>query len=232
VNTTACAPDIHALGDSALLLVFGDVIDESVNERVLACASLLRAQAWPGIRDIVPAYASVTLHYDPALWCVEQLATRLARLPLQPERGCASRNTIELPVCYEADFAPDIEAVAAHAGLAVDELVRRHCAVQYRVYFIGFTPGFPYLGGLDPALQMPRRATPRLQVAAGSVAIGGNQTGIYPQQSPGGWHIIGRTPSLLFDAARQPPCLLQPGDCLRFVAISAQQFRRLREAAA
>ena len=122
-----------------------------------------------------------------------------------------------------------MRAVCAHSGLEAAEVIHRHSAVTYRVHFLGFTPGFPYLGGLDPALVTPRRATPRLRVPSGSVAIGGAQTGVYPQAAPGGWHIIGRTPLSLFDAGRDPVCLLRAGDSLRFVPIDAPAFARLAE---
>ncbi|HJU25447.1 MAG TPA: 5-oxoprolinase subunit PxpB [Rhodanobacteraceae bacterium] len=131
---------------------------------------------------------------------------------------------IEIPVCYGGEYGPDLDAVAAHAGLAPDEVVARHTAAEYTVAMIGFAPGFPYLLGLDAALAMPRRRDPRTRVPAGSVAIGGAQTGIYPHELPGGWQLIGRTPLALFDPQREPPCLLAPGDRLRFRAIRVDEF--------
>ena len=134
---------------------------------------------------------------------------------------------IDIPVCYDAEFAPDLAALAAHSGLSPDEVIARHQARTYQVAMIGFAPGFPYLLGLDPALAMPRLATPRMQVTAGSVGIGGAQAGIYPAESPGGWRIIGRTPLRLFDPAREEPALLAPGQSLRFVAINRSRFDAL-----
>jgi KipI family sensor histidine kinase inhibitor len=136
---------------------------------------------------------------------------------------------VEIPVCYGGECGPDIAAVAEHAGLLRDAVIARHTAAEYTVAMLGFAPGFPYLLGLDPSLQMPRRATPRTRVPAGSVAIGGAQTGIYPRELPGGWHLIGRTPLVLFDPQRELPCLLAPGDRVRFHAIEADEFGRLAE---
>jgi inhibitor of KinA len=138
-------------------------------------------------------------------------------------------RTIEVPVCYDPEFALDLEAVAQHCGLSPNEVGKRHAAARYQVRCIGFTPGFPYLSGLPAALATPRRATPRTAVPAGSVAIGAGQTGIYPLRSPGGWNIIGRTPLPLFDLAREPAALFAPGDRVRFVAIDRKEFARWKK---
>lgn len=225
---------ILPLGDAALVIHYGKRIDPLVNARVLAGAERLRAAAWPGILDIVPAYATLTVCYDPGEWLADELRERLVPLlraqgSHDPQLSVAARAPVEIPVCYEREFAPDLDAVCAHTGLDAAEVVRRHHAAQYRVYFIGFMPGFPYLGGLDAALAVPRRATPRLEVPAGSVAIGGGQTGIYPLATPGGWHLIGRTPLRLFDATRADPCLLRPGDRLRFVPVARDEYHRLHD---
>lgn len=228
-------PRIVALGDAALVIHYGESIDPLVNARVLATAGWLRAAAWPGILDIIPAYATLTVSYDPGEWRAEELGARLAsalsaRHWPDPQACVDTRAPVAIPVCYEGEFAPDMAAVCAHTGLDATEVVRRHHAAPYRVYFIGFMPGFPYLGGLDPALAVPRRATPRLAVPAGSVAIGGEQTGIYPLATPGGWQLIGRTPLRLFDATRASPCLLCAGDRLRFVPVTRAEYRRLHAA--
>lgn len=141
----------------------------------------------------------------------------------------ATTRIIEISVCYGGEFGPDLTNVAAHAGIAPDDVIAHHSAGEYTVAMLGFAPGFPYLLGLDPALHMPRRATPRTRVPAGSVAIGGTQTGIYPHELPGGWQLIGRTPLTLFDPRREPPCLLAPGDQVRFRAIDSVEFGKLRE---
>lgn len=225
-------PDIEFLGDAALLLRFGAHIDPAVNDAVLAAAERLREAALPGILDVVPAYASLTVCYDPGVWWAGELRAHIAALSFPAAARPAGGAEVQIPVCYEPEFAPDLDAVCAHTGLDAAEVVCRHQAVAYRVYFVGFVPGFPYLGELDPALHVPRRATPRREVPAGSVAIGGGQTGIYPLVSPGGWQLIGRTPLALFDAAREPACLLRAGDRVRFVAVTREEFRRIRATAA
>lgn len=222
-------PAIESLGEAALLLRFGASIDEAVNQRVLGVWRALQDAAIPGVIESIPAYATLTVCFDPMHHDVAGLSVRLQSLlrgtvSLDPFEG----RQVELPVCYEGEHAPDIDELAQHAGVSIAEVVRRHSETEYRVFFLGFAPGFPYLGGLDPALAMPRRDTPRLAVPAGSVAIGGAQTGVYPQRSPGGWRLIGRTPVRLFDPAREPACLLSPGDRLRFVPVTAAEFARLQ----
>jgi len=223
---------VEVLGDAALVLHFGECIDERYSREALAFAARLEAACWPGIVDIVPAYASVTVCYDPSVWLAAGLRERITALPSATAGANSQGAEIEIPVCYEAGFAPDMESVCEHTGLGPAEVVRRHCATTYRVYFLGFVPGFPYLGGLDPALHVPRRASPRREVPSGGVAIGGAQTGVYPLASPGGWNLIGRTPLALFDAARDPPCLLRAGDYVRFVPVTSEEYARLAATAA
>ena len=240
---------IEPLAEDALLLRFGDGIDIGVNARVHAAARALRTAALPGIVDIAPAYATLLLRFDPGAWldtppsgtlpheklaeALRPIATRATDPGLRhdDEHKADTRNRLarrmEIPVCYGGGYGPDLDAVAEHAGLAPDEVITRHAAAGYTIAMIGFAPGFPYLLGLDPALAIPRRRNPRTRVPAGSVAIGGAQTGIYPRELPGGWQLIGRTPLVLFDPRREPPCLLAPGDGLRFRAIRADEFERL-----
>jgi inhibitor of KinA len=154
-------------------------------------------------------------------------ATQISLEPARPRAAAAA--FIEVPVCYETEFAPDLDEIARHAGLSRDEIILRHSTVSYRVSCVGFTPGFPYLSGLPPELATPRRASPRKEVPAGAVAIGGTQTGIYPRKSPGGWNIIGRAPLRLFDVERDPPALFQAGDRVRFRRISRDGFDRLMQ---
>jgi KipI family sensor histidine kinase inhibitor len=209
------------LGETMLLLRLGATIDPALNARVHALAATLRDADLEGIIDLVPAYASLAVRYDPRAWGDgrqapwRRLEHALRAFHPSAAREAATRS-IGITVRYGADDGPDLEAVARHAGLDVDEVVRRHAGATYRVAMLGFAPGFPYLLGLDPALRLPRRAEPRLRVPAGSVAIGGAQTGIYPRELPGGWHLVGRTPLSLFDPSRDPPCLLAPGDEVRF----------------
>jgi KipI family sensor histidine kinase inhibitor len=215
-------PRLAPLGDSALLIVFGDRVDPALNRRALALAKALADL--PGVTDRVPAYASLALYYDPCVWRHEGLVEAVT--PYLADEGAAAPEdrSLRIPVCYGGEHGPDLDAVARHCGLAPDEVIARHSGGEYLVYFLGFTPGFAYLGGLDPALATPRRGTPRSSVPAGAVGIAGEQTGIYPQASPGGWRLIGRTPLRLFDPLREPPCLLAPGDRLRFAPIGPDEF--------
>lgn len=213
---------IEPLGDAAVLVRFGARLDAELNRWVHALAAALAAAPEAWMVDVVPAYATLAVHYDPlrlrspanaTVQVHEAIRERWSRCSSTRAEGGA---LVEVPVRYGGAAGPDLEALAAHAGMAPEEVVRRHHAVEYRVAMLGFAPGFPYLLGLDAALAMPRLAQPRLRVEAGSVAIGGLQTGIYPQAGPGGWRVIGRTSLVLFDAARRVPSLLQPGDRVRF----------------
>ena len=232
---------IEPLGEDALLLRLGNAIDPATNRRVHALAARIVAAAPPWLREVVPAYASLAVFVEGADGDAEALADARDWLLAQADAPAstaaspdAARETaiIDVPVCYAHEYAPDLDALAAHAGLSRDAAIERHAGGHYRVAMIGFAPGFPYLIGLDPALAMPRLSTPRTRVPAGSVAIGGAQTGIYPRESPGGWHVIGRTPLALFDAGTMPPARLLPGQRVRFRAIDAEAFRQWPRAAA
>lgn len=227
------APAFEPLADDALLVSFDERIDPAVNQRVLHLASRLRQQEPAWLRDLVPAYASLAVFFDcrrivaddPHAFVATSLRDLLHRIAQEPETaGNDSGKVIDIPVCYEAEMAPDLHDAAGELGLSVDELVQRHSAARYTVAMIGFAPGFPYLLGLPESLALPRLSTPRTRVPAGSVAIGGQQTGIYPRESPGGWRLLGRTPLLLFDAARAAPSLLAPGDQVRFQRIDSSAF--------
>ena len=218
------------LAEDALLLRFGQVIDPKINGRVHAAAARLRASALPGIVEIAPAYATLLLRFDPRVYekrsgsFCRAVQSVLATPSKQNEPDPFSGREIEIPVCYGGAHGPDLEEVAEHAGLDPQQVIERHAAREYTVAMLGFAPGFPYLLGLDRALHTPRRVTPRTRVPAGSVAIGGAQTGIYPRELPGGWMLIGRTPLVLFDPQRDPPCLLAPGDRVRFRPMDAGEF--------
>ena len=215
---------IEPLGDRAVQIVLGDAPDETTRRRIAAAAGRVRGVA--GVTECVPGFTSLTVHYDPLRIAAPLEFTLPALLERLEAAGDAGR-LVEIPVCYGGDFGPDLEAVAALHGLAADEVVRLHTAAEYRVHLIGFVPGFPYLGGLDARLHTPRLDAPRTAVPAGSVGIGGAQTGVYPIESPGGWRLIGRTPTAIFDARRDPPALLRAGDRIRFRAVDAGSFRRL-----
>jgi inhibitor of KinA len=200
-------------------------VDDSLGE-VLATLRKLEAANIPGVSDIAPAFASVALFLESP----QQLeaCSEAVRVALRRRRRTSARpakpRLIEVPVCYDEEFAPDLETVARHSGLEPTEVAARHAGARYAVRCVGFTPGFPFLGGLPPKLATPRRKSPRAAVPAGSVAIGGPQTGIYPLRSPGGWNIIGRTPLRLFDVTREPATLLRAGDRVRFVSIGREEF--------
>lgn len=220
-------PVPERLGEDALLLRFdaaGGAM--AANAAVHRLAALAAAGRPPWLRDIVPAHASLALFFD--LDAIDREGDPFARASawlagLLRDAGTAvepASRLVEVRVRYGGDDGPDLAAVAAHAGLSPAATVALHAGGDYRVAMLGFAPGFPYLAGLDPRLAMPRRATPRLRVAAGSVGIGGDQTGIYPRPGPGGWQLLGRTALPLFDPARQPPSLLAPGDRVRFVPVT------------
>ncbi|WP_208456899.1 5-oxoprolinase subunit PxpB [Lysobacter solisilvae (ex Woo and Kim 2020)] len=218
-------PLIEAIADDALLLRIGERIDPATNARVHALCGRIRARRPAWLLDLVPAYASVGVFFDPAqigmeavtAWLRAQLAASSSAAPA----ATSAPRTVEIPVVYGGEAGPDLDSAAAELGITAQELVQRHAAGEYVVAMIGFAPGFPYLLGLDPALALPRLATPRTSVPAGSVGIGGAQTGLYPRESPGGWRLLGRTPLALFDPAREPPALLAPGDRVRFLAVDA-----------
>jgi inhibitor of KinA len=219
---------IYPLGDRALTVELGEAIDEASFAAVQDFYARVCEQTWAGVTDVVPAFTTVTLHYDPRFVSPAKLEREVQALLDRPATQTRHHSRIiEIPVAYGELFGPDLAEVAQHCGRTTDEVIRLHCGTEYRVCMLGFTPGFPYLGGLPEALETPRRATPRLKVTAGSVGIAGKQTGIYPLSTPGGWQIIGRTPLKLFDVSSNPPTLLQPGDRVRFRSITAEEFTQL-----
>ena len=224
---------IFPLGDSAVLAEFGTTLDLEVNARLQELAEAVRVKDPPWIRDIIPALASLALHFDlgrlpagvdPVVAAAELLEGCLAA---KPGARRAKPESLDVPVCYEADLAPDLEEVAERLKLPVEEVVRRHVATEHRVLMMGFAPGQPYIGGLDPKLAVPRRATPRTRVPAGSIAIANEQTAVYPFEIAGGWNVIGRTPLKVFNAARIPAALFAPGMIVHFVPITRAEFERL-----
>jgi KipI family sensor histidine kinase inhibitor len=214
-------PTFHPSGDAALLVTFGDRIDLATNRLAHALAARLSQAPLPGLGEAVAGYTTLLVHYDPLALDYEQVQAWVqARVGEASAAGTASSpepRRIEVPVIYGGERGPDLEFVARHNGLSPEEVVRRHTARDYPVYLVGFTPGFPYLGGLDETITAPRLPSPRSRVPAGSVGIAGQQTGIYSVDSPGGWRLIGWTPLALFDPGREPPSLLAPGDVVRFV---------------
>ena len=216
-------------GDSAVIVEFEARIDARVNARVIALATALQAAALGGVRDVVPTYRSVAIYFDPLRTDSVALAARIeqetARLGTTP---AAARASIRIPVCYGGEFGPDLSDVASFARMTEGDVIRIHSARAYRVFMLGFVPGFAYMGAIDEAIAMPRHATPRARVPAGSVGIAGVQTGIYPMETPGGWRLIGRTPVKPFDPARAEPFLLKAGDTVEFYPVVREDYDGLR----
>ncbi len=219
------------LGDTAITVTFGDGINSKINNRVHQATRVLSDPPLPGLLEVVPAYASLTVYYGYGSHVggcssyqamVGMISERLKNLKQQ--EGTMSR-LVHIPVCYEVEFAPDLEQVANRCNLTLDEVVELHCQPDYQVFFLGFMPGFAYLGGMDCRLATPRKESPRVQIPAGAVGIAGNQTGIYPLASPGGWQLIGQTPVSLVDFKTSPPAVLQAGDRVRFFPISSAEFQ-------
>ncbi|MGQ4661023.1 5-oxoprolinase subunit PxpB [Lysobacter sp. F6437] len=220
---------IEALADDAWLLRLGDTLDQRINTRVHALVARINAEAPAWLRDVVPAYASLAVFFEPQRVRPGQVRSWLCDLVGQATSDLppATGRRVEIPVAYGGEHGPDLAAAADELGISPDQLAERHADGDYTVAMIGFAPGFPYLFGLDPALALPRLATPRVHVPAGSVGVAGGQTGIYPRESPGGWRLLGRTPLRLFDPGSEPPGVLQPGDRVRFVAIDAAEYAAL-----
>jgi KipI family sensor histidine kinase inhibitor len=216
------SPRFLPAGDAALLVEFANEISEPVNRQVQALAHALAQAPLPGLGEAIPAYRSLLVYYDPQQLSFADVQEQVAAVAARSETIPLPEPALkEIPVVYGGEFGPDIEFVAQHSGLSVEQVMRLHSSATYRVYMLGFSPGFAYLGGLPEALATPRLPTPRTRVPAGSVGIAGQQTGIYPLATPGGWRIIGRTPLRLFDPAQEPPTLLQAGYLVRFVPIPA-----------
>ena len=225
--------NIYPLGDSALTIDFGNQIDETINKHVLARFYALQKNPLPAMIEAVPAYASLTIFYDPytikkisfqASSAYEWMKTQTVNwLKQSIPVGGETKKHLTIPVCYDDEYAPDLEYICKTNKLTKEELVSIHTGKTYRVYMLGFLPGFAYMGELDEAISFPRKKQPGI-TAAGSVGIAGRQTGIYPLQSPGGWQIIGRTPLKMFDATKENPTYLNAGDEVRFISISKHEF--------
>ena len=234
---------IDSLGDSALIVRVVDDFErdpEAALNTVLGALRTLETAAIPGVIEMAPAYTTIGVFFNPLRIepaAPDESPSDVLRERIQSVLNASSfekdielkASSIEVLVCYEGEFALDLADVAHRSGLSEEEVVRRHSSGNYRVSCIGFTPGFPFLSGLPPELATPRRASPRMEIPAGSVAIGGRQTGIYPRKSPGGWNLIGRTPLRLFDVQREPPALFQAGDQVRFRKISREEFDSFQE---
>lgn len=244
-------PKMVSMGDSAILIAFDQRIDPVIHEQVRTCLIKLEAQPFPGMLECVPAFSSIIVHYDPIVVMRDTSVAFKHELSYDEGFGPSGKyispsqrvrsyvkallgksapllreepRSITIPVWYGGEAGPDLEEVSRHTGLSAEEVIREHTAPEYTVYMIGFSPGFPYLGGMNSSIAVPRRVTPRLQVPAGSVGIGGGQTGVYSQSTPGGWQIIGRTPLSLFNPMEKEPSLLQSGDRVKFRAITEKEY--------
>lgn len=233
-------PRLLALGDSAWTVEFGDSIDPALHARVLGLAGALETvrasrasvdAVFAGIVDVVPTFRSLTVHYDPLYCAGERLGKAL--LCLAESSGAVGKTGRQwlIPVCFDEDFAPDLDALASIKGLSRDAVIALMTEARFQVYMIGFMPGFPYMGGLPSVLEMPRLASPRKAVPARSLAVAGAMCAVYPWESPGGWRLLGRTPVPMFDAARTAPALLASGDCVQWQAIERADYLALEAAA-
>lgn len=217
-------PRLVPAGDSAILIELGSEIDPDINSQVFALTDSVEAAEIAAVVELIPTYRSLLVSYDPIVSKYDEMRTRLDSFVNELDaivEAAGESRIVELPVVYGGEDGPDLESVAEHAGLSVQEVIDIHSGVDYRVYMIGFAPGFPYLGGLDQRIATPRLKTPRISVPAGSVGIAESQTGVYPNASPGGWQLIGRTASALFDVTKSSPSLITPGSKVRFVPVQS-----------
>ncbi len=226
--TNLATPRFLLNGDTAVSAVFGDSISEEVNQTIRAFQLLLTERKVPGIVETVPTYCSLMIHYDPDRISCDRLLGTLKELAASIDTAALPPSEVlEIPVLYGGEMGPDLAHVAENAGISEEEVVKRHSAPEYLIYMLGFTPGFTYLGGLDPSIETPRLKTPRVSIPAGSVGIAGKQTGIYPIASPGGWQLIGRTPVRMYDPLRETPILPRAGQYIHFFPINEDEYRKI-----
>ncbi len=227
----------YSCGDHAITIELGEVIDPVINSQVIAIFQYLKENPIVGIKDIIPAYSTVTIVYDIVLLKKQYPGTSIYTMMCDLLKkamndfvmpATAKRQVINIPVCYDISLAPDINSLATLHKISIEEVIDLHARSTYQVYMIGFLPGFAYMGSVDKKIITPRLAKPRTSVPAGSVGIAGEQTGIYPFESPGGWQLIGQTPVRMFDAEKELPCYLQPGDEVKFYPISLPEFQKMK----
>jgi len=223
-------PRIMPTGDRALTVELGNEIDEQINARLMGLIKRLTDMRIKGIEEFVPSFRAVLIHYNPAILSYAKVSDIVNKAFEEPfGESSHHKRIVEVPVCYDKEYGPDIEDVARHAKLSVEEVISIHTAKPYLVYMLGFQPGFPYLGGLDERIHTPRLETPRIKLEAGSVGIGGGQTGLYPMESPGGWRIIGVTPVRCYNPEKEKPIPYMAGDHIKFTSITKKEFDELRE---
>ena len=221
---------ISTAGDSALLIEFGQEISPEINARIISCTPSIRCAFKRCTKAVIPAFTSLLINYDPRVVNYKTLTKRLQKLlKLDVNEETSTSRIFEIPVCYGGEYGPDIENIAKNAGLTEEEVIKIHSSKDYLIYMLGFLPGFSYLGGLDERIHTPRLANPRIRIPAGSVGIGGSQTGIYPLDSPGGWQLLGLTPVKTYDPERENPILFEAGDYIRFVPVSEEEYLKIKE---
>lgn len=217
-------------GDTAVSVEFGNEINAEINNKIKSLSMDFASSPIKGIIEYIPTYRSLLINYDPGLISGESLIKKLKKRTASLKSAARDKKTVFLiPVCYDDEFALDIGNVCSHSGLSKDEIIRIHSGTDYLIYMLGFLPGFPYLGGLDERIFTPRLETPRTIIPAGSVGIGGKQTGIYPLASPGGWQLIGKTPVKTYDPEREAPILFSAGDYIRFCPVSKTDFELIKK---
>ena len=221
---------IMTAGDSSILIQFGNAIDPDINAKIAATVQLMKEQHIEGVVDIIPAFCSLLINYDPRVISYDEMKTRMEKiLSVEIAAGARKKKVYEIPVCYGGEFGPDLSTIAEHAGLSEQEVINIHSSTDYLIYMLGFLPGFTYLGGLDERIHTPRLANPRIRIPAGSVGIGGSQTGIYPMDSPGGWQLMGMTPVKTYDPDREVPILVEAGEYIRFIPVDRAEYDRIKE---
>lgn len=217
-------------GDRGLVVEFGNEISEEINNQVHAFARQIEERKIKGIIETVPTFRSLMIYYDTDVISYQKLIRILSRIPVSEEDvGKEKKKVLQIPCCYEAPFGEDLADMEQLLGLSRQEIVQIHSSTNYKIYMLGFLPGFVYLGGLDPRIETPRLKTPRVKIEAGSVGIGGNQTGVYPVASPGGWRLIGNTPVKFYDPQSKEPILCHAGEYIRFVPVTYQEYRHIEQ---
>ena len=217
-------------GDSSLSVEFGNEISPDINNRIRCLTDMLEKKPIRGISECIPTYRSLLISYNPSVLSGERLIKKLNKyIPHLTADGSQEKRIFVIPVCYDGEFAPDMDNVCKHADLSKEEVIKIHCGKDYLIYMLGFLPGFPYLGGLDERIHTPRLESPRTSIPAGSVGIGGKQTGIYPLASPGGWQLIGRTPVKPYDPERAEPIIYSAGDYIRFRPVPIDEYHEIKE---
>lgn len=229
-------PSFAPLGDTALTVTFGDTIREETNNKVLSLFNLLHYEKLEEVIDVIPAYTTLTIVYDfiniykqgnrsPYEYMLKKVQKAIHEMGIAKP---SAAKVIQIPVCYDVSLSRDLAVISREKDIPIDEIVQLHTSAIYHVYMIGFLPGFSYMGSVDERIAMPRKAVPELNIAAGSVGIAGEQTGIYPLDSPGGWNIVGCTPWKMFDANKRAPCILQAGDKVKFQEITLNRFYEIK----